>query len=241
MDAKVEVDIFGATCDSGGYGSGRCKVDVPCDDDSFCSFYLGDIGPELYSMGWCLPCPEDPTDCYFDPEVLIEFGEDEFFGSWNFSYPDTVQNVESCAKACDAGAALASKECKFCLTKLTEFSFGVDDEEERCQFCPQNDVQFPDRKVPLFGDNVTCSQMESFFERLPVPKDSSNCQLAQSTNYICGCEGQGYAGANSSTKKVVLTWLPRTAAILSMLVSVRMFNLGVIIACLINQHHINFD
>jgi hypothetical protein len=142
--------------------------------------------------------------------------------------------VESCAKACDAGAALASKECKFCPTKLTEFSFGVEKEEDRCQFCPQNDVQFPDRKVPLFGDSVTCSQMESFFERLPVPNNSDNCQLAQSTNYICGCEGRGYAGANTSAKKVVLAWLPRTAAILSMLVSVPVFNLGVIFACSID-------
>jgi hypothetical protein len=33
-------------------------------------------------------------------------------------------------------------------------------------------------------------------------------------NCICGCEGQGYAGADTSTKKVVLAWLPRTAAIL---------------------------
>ncbi|KAL7509092.1 hypothetical protein ACHAXN_007029 [Cyclotella atomus] len=36
-------------------------------------------------------------------------------------------------------------------------------------------------------------------------------------NYVCGCEGQGYAGADTSTKKVVLTWLPQTAAVLSML------------------------
>ena len=132
--------------------------------------------------------------------------------------------MESCAKACDAAAALASKECKFCPTKLTEFSFGVDNEEDRCQFCPQNDVQFPDRIVQLFGDDVTCSQMDLFFKRLPVPKNSSNCELAQSMNYICGCEGQGYAGANTSTKKAVLAWLPRTAAILSILVSLHVFN-----------------
>jgi hypothetical protein len=233
MDAKVEVDIFGATCYSGGYGSGLCGIDSTCDDDSFCAFTFsnGGIGPDLYSKGECLPCPEDPTDCYFDPEALVRFLDYDDYIYWyvddglNYSHPDTVQNVESCAKACDAGAALASKECKFCPTKLTEFSFGVDNEDDRCQFCPQNDVQFPDRRVQLFGDNITCSQMESFFERLPVPKDSSNCQLAQSTNYICGCEGRGYAGANTSTEKVVLAWLPRTAAILSMLVSVCVFNL----------------
>jgi hypothetical protein len=224
-DAKVEVDIFGAYCsvENTGYGDGAFNRDLPCDDDSFCAFYYGGIGPDLFSKGECLPCPEDPTDCYFDAEVLIKFYDDDDDYSWNSTYPDTVQNVESCAETCNAGAALASKECKFCPTKLTEFSFGVDNKDDRCQFCPQNDVQFPDRRVSLFGDHVTCSQMESFFERLPVPKDSSNCQLAQSTNYICGCEGRGYAGANTSTKKVVLAWLPRTAAILSILVSVRVF------------------
>jgi hypothetical protein len=236
MDAKVEVDIFGATCLSREYGYGACNTDFPCDDDSFCGFTWGPIGPDLYSEGDCLPCPEDPTGCYFDAKIFHVMNANDH---GVLIEPDTVQNVESCAKACDAGAALASKECKFCPTKLTEFSFGVDDEEDRCQFCPQHDVQFPDRRVPLFGDNVTCSQMESFFERLPVPKDSSNCQLAQSTNYICGCEGRGYAGADTMPKKVVLAWLPRTAAVLSMLVSVCVcvFNICVIFSCLIKHKH----
>jgi hypothetical protein len=113
-------------------------------------------------------CPKDPTNCYFDPGVFIEF---------DCYSPDTIQNVESCAKACDAAAALASKECKFCPTKLTEFTFGVDNEEDRCQFCPQNDIQFPDRKVQLFGDDVTCSQMDAFFKRLPVPKTQAIVNL----------------------------------------------------------------
>jgi hypothetical protein len=190
---------------------------------------------DLYDYGSCLPCPGDPTDCYLDPVVFIEFDDyddDEY--SWNYTYPDTVQNVESCAKACDAAAALASKECKFCPTKLTEFSFGVDNDEDKCQFCLQNNVQFPDRIVQLFGDNVTCSEMDSFFKRLPVPKNSSNCELAQSMNYICRCEGQGYAGADTSTKKVVLAWLPRTAAILSILLSLYVFKQSVIFLCSIN-------
>jgi hypothetical protein len=203
VDAKVEVDVFGAACypPYPGDNDDVCKQNLPCDENKFCMFNSKLIAPDLYESGNCLPCPDDPTSCYFD---------DRFSG---------VQTVESCAKYCDAASALARKECKFCAADLTGFSFGVDNEENRCQFCPKNDVQFPERKVQLFGDNITCSQMQSFFERLPVPKDSSNCQLAQSVNYICGCEGQGYAGANTNTKKVVLVWLPRTAAILSMLVS----------------------
>ncbi|KAL3774925.1 hypothetical protein ACHAWO_004011, partial [Cyclotella atomus] len=108
VDAKVEVDIFGAACDEGNYGSEICRADIPCDDNNFCAFYYGGIGPDLYSVGLCLRCPKDPTDCYFDDGVFIRFSDDKY--SWNYTFPDTVQNVESCAKACDAAAALASKE-----------------------------------------------------------------------------------------------------------------------------------
>jgi hypothetical protein len=41
----------------------------------------------------------------------------------------------------------------------------------------------------------------------------------QSMNYICGCDGTGYAGADTHTKQVVLVWLPRVAAVLSLAVS----------------------
>ncbi|KAL7475038.1 hypothetical protein ACHAW6_000974, partial [Cyclotella cf. meneghiniana] len=34
-------------------------------------------------------------------------------------------------------------------------------------------------------------------------------------NYLCGCNGTGYAGANTHRKQVVLVLLPRSAAILS--------------------------
>ncbi|KAL3787791.1 hypothetical protein ACHAWO_007758 [Cyclotella atomus] len=82
--------------------------------------------------------------------------------------------------------------------------------------------------------------MDSFFKRSPVPKNSSNCELAQSMHYIiCGCEGQGYAGADTGTKKVVLAWLPRTAAILSILVSLYVFKQIVISVCSINLNCIN--
>jgi hypothetical protein len=208
MNAEVEVDVFGAACYPAYPGDSDsdnvCKSNLPCDAGDYCQFNTNPIAPGLYEAGYCTPCPDDPTACYF--------------GMFSNYSQVTVQIVESCAKSCGAAAKLASKDCKFCAAELTRFSFGVDNKAERCQFCTQNDVQYPERKVQLFGDNITCSQMQSFFEKLPVPANSSNCQLAQSMNYICGCEGQGYAGANTSTKKVVLAWLPRTAAILSLLV-----------------------
>ena len=61
-----------------------------------------------------------------------------------------------------------------------------------------------------------------FFTKLEVHKDSQNCRLAQSVNFICGCTGTGYAGANTTTKQVVLAWLPRVSGILSMMVSIDM-------------------
>ena len=85
-------------------------------------------------------------------------------------------------------------------------------------------MQFPERKVPLFGENITCDKVYAFFNRMEVHKDSQNCRLAQSVNYICGCEGTGYAGANSTTKQTVLVWLPRVSGILSLMVSIALFN-----------------
>jgi hypothetical protein len=103
-----------------------------------------------------------------------------------------------------------AKSCKFCPSDLTKFEFGIKKEEERCIFCPENNLQFPDRTISLFGKTP-----------MPVPNDSTNCQLAQSMNYICGCDGIGYAGANTQTKRNALVWMPRVAAVLSILVRLR--------------------
>ena len=91
---------------------------------------------------------------------------------------------------------------------------------DQCYFCPNKDMQFPDRDVTLFGENITCEMVQGFFNKMEVHKDSQNCRLAQSVNYICGCEGTGYAGANTKTKRVVLVWLPRVSGILSIMVGI---------------------
>lgn len=79
-NAIVEVDIFGAVCDDDGCGNGKCRADLPCNDDSFCAFTYGAIRPDFYSEGLCLLCPKDPIDCYFDPGVFIEFDD---YGNWS--------------------------------------------------------------------------------------------------------------------------------------------------------------
>ena len=221
-DAKVEVEVVGTECFELLYSP--CRANSHCiKEDEFCVYHSIPTVDEVYEEGDCFPCPRDsngepdPLACYFDRSALatIYMNYDGTF--LPRPYPDTVQNVVSCAEACEAAAALSSKSCKFCSDKLTKFEF-TESEEGRCVFCPQNDVLYPERIVSLFGDTVTCSDMDTFFRRLPVPEDSSNCQLAQSMNYICGCEGKGYGGANTLTKQSALAWMPRVSAILSMLV-----------------------
>jgi len=123
--------------------------------------------------------------------------------------------VQSCAATC--AGSLTFGDCKFCPTDVTGFDFGVQNESDRCHFCPEQDVKYPDREVPLFGDGTKCWQMQKFFEAVEVHKDSQNCRLAQMMNYVCGCAGPGYGGASTEAKKNVLVWLPRTMAVLSFL------------------------
>jgi hypothetical protein len=193
--ATIQVDVFGALCDRNWAEMGTCRENLPCDNGVFCYYQSQPgsqlLGPDVYSEGSCFLCPidangdPDPLACYFDDNLF--WAEDT----------NIVQNVNSCASSCGAEAALLTKSCKFCPSDLTKFQFGIESKEERCIFCPQNDLQFPDRIISLFGDNITCYQIESFFQRLPVPNNSSNCQLAQSMNYICGCGGIILEGVTS--------------------------------------------
>ena len=224
-DAKMEVDTFGATCFLDSFWPiYYCNIKDPCHQGEFCAFWRLPIAENEYREGDCQPCPKDsngdpdPLACYFDVTALDGVRHDYFGALIDQTFPDTTQNVMSCARACGAEAALNDKECKYCSEEITEFQFAQND-EDRCVFCPQDDILYPDRIVPLFGDTVTCSDMDTFFQRLPVPQSSSNCQLAQSMNYICGCEGKGYGGANTQSKKAALAWMPRISACLSFLVS----------------------
>jgi hypothetical protein len=185
----------------------QCNNILPCGTEQFCRFksalYDGDnsnsFGLSL-GLGYCIPCPQDANG---NIELLSCHIED--IDQHN---PDTVQTAQSCLSACSAEAT----------SKFREFEFSAVNEDEKCFLCPQDDVQYPDRVVTLLDGNVTCSKLDSFFKRLPVSKDSSNCKLLQSMNYICGCEGVGYAGASTRAKQNALVWMPRVSAILSILV-----------------------
>ena len=79
-------------------------------------------------------------------------------------------------------------------------------------------MHYGERNLPLFGETVTCTMVRQFFDVMEVDKNSRNCRLAQSVNYICGCEGTGYAGANTEAKQKALVWMPRVSAVLSIMV-----------------------
>ena len=82
-------------------------------------------------------------------------------------------------------------------------------------------MKYPDRIVPFFSvgeTKIQCRQVQSFFDKIDVDKGTGNCLLSQLQNYICGCEGAGYAGANTVTKQRALVWMPRVSALLSIMV-----------------------
>eukprot|EP00804_Cyclotella_cryptica_P028422 CCRYP_014205-RB/>CCRYP_014205-RB protein AED:0.05 eAED:0.05 QI:64/1/1/1/0.25/0.6/5/1414/604 len=204
--AHIEVQLFGTICS---FASDNCNRKLPCEESKYCH-YSDVVVDDEYTQGICIRCPTfdngepDPARCFFDRDT---YGDDSFS---NY-VPDVVK---SCAQACNA--SLVSDGCKFCSTEVSALDFGVEDKADQCYFCPNNDVQYLQKFVPLFGANITCWMVQTFFKRMEVHKDSPNCRLVQSMNYMCGCSGTGYAGANTHTKQVVLVWVPRVAAMFSM-------------------------
>ena len=186
-----------------------CSDDIPCvgaSEGQYCDYKWGggDGG-----NGYCRTCPEDdegnpdPLQCFFNRN------EDE-------GAITGQKAVEDCAKIC--ASSLTFPTCKFCPQDISGFDFGLESQnQEKCRFCPENDILYPDKEFPLFGNNIKCWQIQKFFDSVDVNADARNCQLAQMNNYVCGCNGSGYLGASSDTKKKVLAWLPRVMAILSII------------------------
>ncbi|KAL7462531.1 hypothetical protein ACHAXS_002912 [Conticribra weissflogii] len=202
--STVEVHIFGQACQRDSHRGSICSENIPCTGEKeFCPFDKTLVDGD-YKEGWCTSCPTEGNgnksqlSCYFD-----------FYRG----YARDPKYVVDCVNSCNA--EIEFRNCKFCPDGLNSFVFGVENEAEKCHFCPKQDIKYPDRLVPIFGDNITCWQMQEFYESVDIAKDSQNCALAHKMNFICGCEGTGYAGANTETKEAVLAWLPRVMAILS--------------------------
>ncbi|KAL3781671.1 LOW QUALITY PROTEIN: hypothetical protein HJC23_007303 [Cyclotella cryptica] len=209
INSSVEVEVTGQACLNYHEWGDQCSELVSCSEGEFCPFDKQVVDSE-YVIGYCRPCPvdedgnPDPLYCYFDTEG------------------GNIRNAKlaaNCVESCNA--QIQYKSCKFCPEHLDPIRFGVVDKADKCSFCPNHDVRYPQRLVPLFGDNISCWQMQGFYENMDISKDSQNCILAQSMNFICGCEGTGYAGAQTKAKAAALAWLPRLMAILSTLLNRR--------------------
>lgn len=208
LDQLVTVNVtdVGEAC----FEKQFCNDDIPCVGSSagqYCDYKWGggDGG-----NGFCRECPihpdtdePDPLQCFFN---IRDGDEGKIMGQ---------SGVESCSSTC--AGELEFPACKFCPEDVSGFDFGLEDEsDEKCRFCPNNDVLYPDKDFPLFGEDVKCWMVQKFFDSVDVKEDSRNCELAQMMNYVCGCTGSGYLGANTLTKKRVLAWLPRVMAIMSL-------------------------
>ncbi|KAL7533763.1 hypothetical protein ACHAWF_004612, partial [Thalassiosira exigua] len=198
--ANVTTYRAGVDCWKGEY----CSKTVPClEEGEHCLFSEG-----MDEGMWCVSCPEDPLECFFSGKIGEARAQNE---------------VEACVAGCASDLEFGGS-CKTCGRIIaSELEFGIDDAADACRFCPMEDVKHPDRALPLFssGDKqVKCWQVQSFFNIVDLHKDTKNCKLAQMQNYVCGCEGTGYAGANTEAKQNALVWVPRTTAILSGLVRI---------------------
>jgi hypothetical protein len=182
-NATIHTEVFGTSCYPpwpGSYAS-LCDADWPCNAGDYCNYNSVPIetGSSVvfeYESGYCIPCPTDeqgtprPIGCFFD------FRYDGINEDADMLLTKTPQRVQECAEKC--GAVLTSDGCKFCTSEVTGFEFTQTDEEERCIFCPEYDMIYPDRIVPLFGEGINCRQIEEFFQKLPVTQNSRNCELA---------------------------------------------------------------
>jgi hypothetical protein len=92
--------------------------------------------------------------------------------------------------------------------------------DNACDFCPGEDVLYPDREVRIAAKvlNVvpTCDQMDGIVSQ--VQTGSDECDLANFINFVCGCNGgeRVYLGATRRSLKVWLAWVPRISASLSL-------------------------
>jgi hypothetical protein len=68
--------------------------------------------------------------------------------------------------------------------------------------------------VIRYPEHVPNKGIQKLCEQLAIPPDSQTCELVQLMNYICGCSGAGYGGADTERKGALLAWLPRVMAIL---------------------------
>ena len=126
-----------------------------------------------------------------------------------------LEAATDCAETCQS--TLATSNCKFCGEGISGSSLkSAQEGEPLCDFCPDGLKKDNfELIIPFLGDATTCFKMNQFFLSYKIAEEDPNCRLARNFNYICGCEGSGYAGADSQAKKTALVWAPRMSGLLS--------------------------
>jgi len=193
LETKVDVKKVGNDCNRG------CSDRVPCPSSPgswYCDY-------DLVTQGYCKQCGLD------DDEQRVEC----------FLSGLSLKGAQECADTCES--TLAAPSCKICGKGISGGSLqSAAEDEAQCNFCPDGlKKSHFDREIPFIGSNATCFKLNQFFLNYQIAENDDNCQLALNFNYICDCEGPGYAGANSDAKRRALVWMPRVSGIVSFLSS----------------------
>ena len=223
--AHIQVEVFGAGCYPS-FESNRCNQQSRCKDGSYCSFhYAPDSESNMYTEGHCRLCPlrfeePDPMDCIYSPSQ-----DSPNTNPYAIEKHETLtlkQNVRSCMKSCGYKAPdTGSKFSANGLSAKDKAEMTLAQSEDYCTVCPHNEMRHPNRTIAVAGGRYQCWQAKQFSDIMKFPLNWSNCEVFLALTSICGCDGQGYAGTTTELQRAVLTWLPRVAAILSILVSFR--------------------
>ena len=118
------------------------------------------------------------------------------------------------------------------VSRLTSSYCGCPAIEDHCVMCPdENRTQFPveyhDKLLPQFEDLIGSSTSIScgyaWYVQFQIHRDDELCYISNDAAYLCGCNNGEpvYFDADTRTKRLVLVWLPRATALLSLLVRKR--------------------
>lgn len=196
MDVRLNIQETETNCNRG------CSDRLPCPgENSYCQYQFGNL-TEGGTHGYCKECLEDEDE----DEQRVQC----------FLSGLPIKGAMDCAATCDS--TFVSRDCKICGEAVTGDLLLAKPDEPVCNFCPGRlDKAYNDRVIPFMGEDATCFNVDRFFQNAYVAETNPNCKLALGFNYICGCEGPGYAGADTQAKRRALVWVPRTSAILSLL------------------------
>jgi hypothetical protein len=132
-----------------------------------------------------------------------------------------LRGIELTCRVVEAAALTFEEDSQDCRdVRFVAGVCGCPPIENACDFCPGEDLVYPDREmriaVTVLNAVPTCGQINGLGTQ--VKKGSAMCDLANSVNFVCGCNGgeRVYLGAKTHSQKVWLAWVPRISASLSL-------------------------